>query len=95
MYVQQRWAWDRELQMLPSEYYKRQMNVTIQFDAVAARYRHLIGVDKIMVSTDFPHITTDWPNTRQFLRYILQNVPEDEVEGIMGRNAMAFYGIPG
>ena len=55
-----------DLSLLPSEYWRRQCYLGASFT-----YRHevelrsVIGVDKIMWGSDYPHAEGTWPNTRQ------------------------------
>ncbi len=92
-YTHQRWAWSSDLQLLPSEYLKRQTKATIQLDAFAVRYRHLLGVDNMMWATDFPHVTADWPNSRELIHLLFRDVAEDERDRILSGNATDFYGM--
>ena len=86
-------AGGRELDRMPSDYLKTNLRATIQLDGAAISYRHLIGVDRIMYSTDFPHATCDWPNSRQWTHFMLKGLPAHEQEMILGRNALDWYGI--
>jgi predicted TIM-barrel fold metal-dependent hydrolase len=55
--------------------------------------RHEIGVDKFGFGQDFPHWEGLWPNTLQWLQHAFHDLPEAEVRGILGGNAIAFYGL--
>ena len=92
-YTHQRWAGGRELDKMPSEYLRTNLRATIQLDGAAISYRHLIGVDRIMFSTDFPHATCDWPNSRQWMHFLLKGVPEAEQQMILYQNAADWYGL--
>ncbi len=56
-----------QLKRLPSEYLKENAHWGFFEDHVGVRLRHEIGVDRIMWSTDFPHIVTRWPNSLKVL----------------------------
>lgn len=92
-YSFQRWAVGRHLEKMPSDYLNRQMRAGIQLDGAAVSYRHEIGVEKIMYSTDFPHATCDWPNSRQWTHFILKGVPDKEQEMILSGNAREWYNL--
>ena len=49
------------LEMLPSEYFKRNWLLTFVQDFYGVRNRHAVGVDNMMWSTDYPHHISDWP----------------------------------
>jgi predicted TIM-barrel fold metal-dependent hydrolase len=51
----------------------------------------MVGVDKIMWSTDFPHIVTRWPNSLKLVEAQFANVPEDEKRALLAGNAVKFF----
>jgi predicted TIM-barrel fold metal-dependent hydrolase len=53
--------------------------------------RHLIGVDRVMWSSDFPHTETDWPNSRRTIEISFKNVPEHEKHRMLSQNAVEFF----
>ena len=55
------------------------------------RPRNLIGVDKLMYETDYPHNDTNWPNGRKVLASMLEDVPDHEARRIAGLNAQELY----
>ncbi len=93
VYTHQRWIGRSDLRKSPSEYFRAQARGTIQLDGAAITYKDMIGADRIMFSTDFPHATCDWPNSRQWTHFILKGVPDEEQEMILGGNALEWYGI--
>ena len=56
--------------------------------------RHEIGVDQFGFGQDFPHWEGLWPNTLDWLRHAFHDVPEAEVQAILGANAIRFYNLP-
>ena len=42
-----------------------QLDSAFMIDHYAVRNRHLLGVDNLMWSTDYPHHGCDWPETRR------------------------------
>jgi predicted TIM-barrel fold metal-dependent hydrolase len=46
-----------------------------------------------MWGSDYPHIESQWPNTRRLLRDSCVGVPEDEVRRIVGGNAVEVYQV--
>ena len=50
--------------------------------------RYEIGVDNIMWGNDFPHPEGTWPNTKQWLRETLWDIPVDETRRMLGESAL-------
>jgi predicted TIM-barrel fold metal-dependent hydrolase len=78
----------------PSQVFAEHVSVCMISDDYAIRNRDLIGVDKIMWEADFPHNDSNWPNSRKILRDALVDVPDDEAERIVERNARELYRFP-
>jgi hypothetical protein len=53
--------------------------------------RHEIGLGNMMWGSDYPHPEGSWPITRQQQFDALHGLPEDEIEALLGGNAVAFY----
>jgi hypothetical protein len=45
----------------------------------------------VMFATDFPHIESDWPNTRPFAERLFADVPADEAYKIAAGNVLRFF----
>lgn len=56
--------------------------------------RHRIGVENIMVETDYPHADSTWPDTQAFLSKRLGGMPDDEVRKITHENAARLFRHP-
>jgi predicted TIM-barrel fold metal-dependent hydrolase len=56
--------------------------------------RHRIGVDNIMVETDYPHGDGTWPDTQAVLRSCWGHLSDDEVRAICSGNASALFRHP-
>lgn len=56
--------------------------------------RHRIGVDRILVESDYPHPDSTWPDTQETLRRQLADLPAEEVEAITHGNAEALFRFP-
>ncbi len=85
-----RWA-KVELQMLPSEYFRRNWLVTFVQDFYGIRNRHAVGIKNMMWSTDYPHHICDWPYTRKLANEMFSGVPEEERYAICAGNAVELY----
>ncbi len=83
-----------QLSLSPSEYWARQCHLGSSFirrEEVAART--VLGPDRIMWGSDYPHLEGCWPYSTDHLRLAFADVPEDEVRQMVGGNAAALYGF--
>ena len=93
VYAQHRWLGSTELRMLPSEYFKRQVKISVDRELFGIKYRDFIGADALMFGTDFPHVGSFYPHTRHFIDLVFNGVPEDETQRILWDNAARLYGV--
>ena len=84
--------WDK-LDLLPSEYFKRQGHVCFMDDAVAVHNRKFTGVHTIMFGTDYPHHEGTFPHTGETIERIFEGVPDEEIRMMVGGNAATLYGL--
>jgi predicted TIM-barrel fold metal-dependent hydrolase len=75
----------------PSEYLKEHAYWGFFEDRVGVRLRHEVGVDRMMWSTDFPHVVTRWPQSLQALQSQMAGVPQDEQWKMAAGNAIRFF----
>jgi predicted TIM-barrel fold metal-dependent hydrolase len=79
------------LKRLPSEYLREHAYWGFFEDHVGVRLRHEVGVDRMMWSTDFPHVVTRWPNSLKVMESQMQGVPSDERRKMAAGNAIKFF----
>jgi predicted TIM-barrel fold metal-dependent hydrolase len=58
-----------------------------------AEMRHEIGVHNMMWGSDYPHPEGSWPVTHQHQIDTFDGMPGDEIEAMLGGNAIEFYGL--
>jgi predicted TIM-barrel fold metal-dependent hydrolase len=80
-----------KLKHLPSEYLRGHAYWGFFEDHVGVRLRHEIGVDRMMWSTDFPHIVSRWPNSLKALQSQMAGVPPEEQRKMVAVNAIKFF----
>ncbi len=85
-------AWPSEL--LPSEVLKRNFWFCTIDDPSLVALRHVIGVDHIMVESDYPHADSTWPDTQTVLQATLGGVDETELRMIAAGNAARLFRHP-
>jgi predicted TIM-barrel fold metal-dependent hydrolase len=82
-----------KLEMPPSEYARRQVQVTFQEDPIGVANRHYTGLRCLMWGSDYPHWEGTWPNSEAAVDKLFVGVPEDEVDQIVHRNAVETFGF--
>jgi predicted TIM-barrel fold metal-dependent hydrolase len=55
------------------------------------RDRHIIGVDNLLWGSDYPHVESTFPRSRQIIEEILADCTEEEKVKIAGGNAVRIY----
>jgi uncharacterized protein len=81
------------VKLKPSEYFHRNMSVTFMDDEVGLAMRHLIGIENILWSTDFPHPACTWPNSQAVVARQFADIPDSERDAICSANATRVYGL--
>jgi predicted TIM-barrel fold metal-dependent hydrolase len=88
-----------ELELLPSEYFARQIYSCFWFERASARAAiEQLGADHVMFETDFPHSTGITPGPasaalapRDHLRIALAGLPDDAIRKVLHDNAAELY----
>jgi predicted TIM-barrel fold metal-dependent hydrolase len=75
----------------PSYYMQHHISYTYISDHFGIRNRHDIGVDRIMWSSDFPHVPANWPESWRVIEASFDGVPADEKHLILAGNAQRLY----
>ena len=81
------------LEMLPSEYIERHFHFGFMTDTHGVHNRHAVGVERILWSNDYPHISADWPNSWRTIQAAFSGVPSDERNLILTGNAQRLWGF--
>jgi predicted TIM-barrel fold metal-dependent hydrolase len=80
------------LPRLASEYFKQNVWLGASFPSKeSVQKRHLLGDNRFMWGSDYPHDEGTAPFTREHLRQILVDVPVEEKRRILGLNAAELY----
>ena len=85
-------AWPSDL--LPSEVLRRNFWFCTIDDPSMVALRHRIGVDHIMVESDYPHADSTWPNTQAVLEDTFAGLPNDELRMVAAGNAARLFRHP-
>lgn len=84
----------RGTDLRPSEVFRRNFWFCSLHDPAGLALRHEIGVDHIMVESDYPHGDSTWPDTQLLLAEALRGVPDDEAAAISHLNAARLFRHP-
>ena len=79
--------------MLPSDYFHRNVFLGFQEDAFGIRCRDIIGVDSLMWGGDYPHPESTFPKSREILEEILVDCTEEEKAKIAAGNSARVYNL--
>lgn len=79
--------------MLPSDFFRRNVFASFQQDPNALRLLDVIGGDTPTWGSDYPHTESTFPRSREILARILEGAPIDDVRRIVSTNAAELYGF--
>ena len=77
----------------PSFYFHRNWRSTFMVDRYAVQNRHVLGVENIMWSSDYPHPVSSWPNSRAIVEETFMDVPAAERELMVAGNASRIWNL--
>ncbi len=92
-------GWQREYAKAPSgpavepvtEIWRRQFFATIEDDQPALRTRDLIGEDRLMWGSDYPHTDSTWPCSQEVLDEMFSDCPMSTRTAITRENVARLY----
>jgi predicted TIM-barrel fold metal-dependent hydrolase len=83
-----------ELEMKPSEYYRRQMFVTFQQDETGIANIDRIGAETMLWGSDFPHPDGIWPDSLEIINAQFASLQPKQRRMLLHDNAVRLYGFP-
>ncbi len=81
------------LQQLPSAYIDQHFHYTYITDTFGLQNRHHVGAERILWSSDYPHVSADYPYSWRVVQASLSGVSREERDLILHRNAERLYGL--
>jgi len=91
------YGWDVPwLELKPSEYFRRQCYISFDADESTIEFTArspLVGADRIIWASDFPHPDAKYPGTTAMLAESVRGLPSADQQAIAGGNAARLYGI--
>lgn len=77
----------------PSHYAKTQCHVTLGADRAPLLTREITGVEPLLWASDYPHPEGTFPHSQEVVERIFADVPEPEMQAIVGGNAARLYQV--
>jgi predicted TIM-barrel fold metal-dependent hydrolase len=84
---------DPGLTTKPSDYWRRQCKATFQLDPIGAKLVDDMGVETLMLGSDYPHADGVRPESSKYIEEQSGHLPKDYVRRITCENAGKFYGL--
>lgn len=77
--------------MKPSEIFRRNMYACMIEEPIGLSLHELVGTDRILVETDYPHSDSPYPDTQHAYAEVFAGLPDTVVDAVTHRNAMAAF----
>jgi predicted TIM-barrel fold metal-dependent hydrolase len=87
-----RWM-EPKLEEPPSVCFKRQFWATFEDDRAGVLTRHLVGTDRLLWGSDYPHTEGTFPFSVERISEDFSDVPEDEKRMMVRDNTVKLYGM--
>jgi predicted TIM-barrel fold metal-dependent hydrolase len=81
------------LAMAPSAYFHRQIWATFQTDHAGLRLLDVLGEDRVMWASDYPHADSTWPESQKAIEDNFKNVSAGARRRVLCDNARQLYGL--
>ena len=79
--------------MVPSDFFRRSVLASFQEDERGLRDKEIIGADNLMWGSDYPHMESTFPRTREILERIFAGISHEDEAKIVCGNAARLYGF--
>ena len=79
--------------LLPSEYFPRQIWMTFQDDFYGIKMLNILPEDKVMWASDYPHPASTWPDSQDIIAKLMEGIAPSVQEKVLKGNARALYGL--
>jgi predicted TIM-barrel fold metal-dependent hydrolase len=78
-------------EMLPSDFFKRQIKCVFQDDRPGILTLETTGSDVLMWGSDYPHNDSTWPQSQRVIDEMFRGVADTDRHKIIYANAAALY----
>ncbi len=83
--------WESGMKERPSALFERQCYVTFWFETLGVKMRDLIGIDRLMWQSDFPHPTCTYPDSQRYIASVTEGMTPEEKHKVLVGNAAKLY----
>lgn len=80
-----------KIDVTPSDLFRQSVYANFISDRAGIELREMIGVDNIMLGTDYPHTDSSWPDTQRVIKEQMGDIPDDERYKICAGNAIRVF----
>jgi predicted TIM-barrel fold metal-dependent hydrolase len=87
-------TWTPDIGLTPAQVLKRNFWFCAVEDPSSFVQRERIGLENILVESDYPHCDSTWPNTQAMIRRDLGELPPADIRRITWQNASELYRHP-
>ncbi|MCW2550003.1 MAG: putative amidase [Mycobacterium sp.] len=82
------------IDLMPADVLQRNFYFCALEDPSTLALRHRIGIDHIMLESDYPHLDSTWPNTQAVVAESLAGMPQEDVTKMTWQNASRLFRHP-
>lgn len=82
-----------KIDVTPSDLFRQSIYANFISDKAGVEMREMIGVDNIMLGTDYPHTDSSWPDTQNVIKEQMGDIPQEDREKICFRNAVRVFNL--
>jgi predicted TIM-barrel fold metal-dependent hydrolase len=86
------WTGSR-IDVTPSDLFRQSVYANFISDRAGVELRSMIGIENIMLGTDYPHTDTSWPDTQRIIKEQLGDLPDEDRAKICALNAVKVFGL--
>ncbi|MEZ5167720.1 MAG: amidohydrolase family protein [Acidimicrobiales bacterium] len=83
-----------DLTISPADTFRRNFSVCAIDDPSAFLQRDVIGIDNILLESDYPHADSTWPHTQEKIATQLAGLSEHEIRRVTWQNASELFDHP-
>jgi predicted TIM-barrel fold metal-dependent hydrolase len=80
--------------VLPSDYFRANVSISFQEDALGLQHVDLLGIDGLIWGSDYPHHETTFPHSRAILDEALAGLDPAQCQAILYDNPRRLYNLP-
>ena len=84
-----------KIDVTPSDLFRQSIYANFISDQAGIELRERIGVDNLMLGTDYPHTDSSWPDTQRIIKEQMGDIPDGDHDKICWKNAVRVFQLDG